>query len=1158
MITHAIDLDMYPSSVPVVVHVSQYDDDFSLVFTLFSSVGTFNIESGTTAAIRGSKTDGNGYSVAATIDITNKKVTVAGNQQMTACAGKNVFELTLTKNGKELNTANFILDVERAALDKDTLPSNSVIKELVNVIDRTDELIGAARQIRDDKLAVEQYKTAAQTAASNASTSATNAATSAAGAEQAKQTAISTVNGALDAINAAKQAAIDDLEDVEADAMDDINARAAQIVQITTNAEEIATQALNTALNTENHMSSLDSQMQALERAMQDVSIDPDDLGLEQDPDTYYVYPTYKGVRSENGIPLSAGGGGGGGGGDVVKAILNVENTSGWLSKTIPTGSPLSVSFSWSSVEDGMPTGDGAVRISVGEVVKSTYQVSQGNITVDLTPYIKAGPNKVKVRISDVYDQGKTTTFNITAIELSISSTFDASQIYSGAFSLPFTPVGAVEKTVYMEIDGTVKGTMVTSVTGRPLSFAVPAQSHGAHSIKLYFEATINGETVRSNELYFEFIYAEPLNNQVIIASSFNAASVMQYALVPIPYLVYNPTSLTSQVTISINGTVVTSQTVDRTEQSYAYRANAVGPLEIVIASGGITKTLNTTVEESDVDVEAETEGLSLYLTSQGRSNNEAHPDTWTYGEGASQIAATFSGFNWASDGWIPDAKGATALRVAGDARVSIPYQIFASDFRSTGKTIEIEFATHNVLDYDAVIMSCMSGGRGISITAQKALLKSEQSEISTQYKEDEHVRIAFVVQKRTENRLLFIYINGIASGVVQYATDDDFSQVNPVNILIGSNDCTIDVYNIRIYDAELSRFQILDNWIADTQDVTEMLDRYQRNNVFDQYEQIVIPNLPSYLPYMVITCEKLPASKGDKQTCSGSFVYPLFPSKSFTFENCQIDVQGTSSQYYPRKNYKMKFNGGFTMTSSGSTVAKYAMTPDSIPVKTFCMKADFASSEGANNVELARLYEKACPYKTPAQIADSKVRQGIDGFPMLIFWNDSITGDTTFLGKYNFNNDKSTEEVFGFVDPDESWETLHNAGADDPNARVLWKSADFSGTAWLSDFEARYPDTDPPYQDPSQLQAFAEWVVTTDTDAATGAPLPESVVYGDTTYTNDTAAYRLAKFKAEAGNYMEIDSALFYYLFTELFLMVDSRAKNAFPSFMGSEVIGS
>ena len=57
-------------------------------------------------------------------------------------------------------------------------------------------------------------------------------------------------------------------------------------------------------------------------------------------------------------------------------------------------------------------------------------------------------------------------------------------------------------------------------------------------------------------------------------------------------------------------------------------------------------------------------------------------------------------------------------------------------------------------------------------------------------------------------------------------------------------------------------------------------------------------------------------------------------------------------------------------------------------------------------------------------------------------------------------------------------------------------------------------------------------------------------------TYTIDSADYRLAKFKAELGDYVEMDSCLFYYLFTELFLMVDSRAKNMFPSFMGSTVI--
>lgn len=152
---------------------------------------------------------------------------------------------------------------------------------------------------------------------------------------------------------------------------------------------------------------------------------------------------------------------------------------------------------------------------------------------------------------------------------------------------------------------------------------------------------------------------------------------------------------------------------------------------------------------------------------------------------------------------------------------------------------------------------------------------------------------------------------------------------------------------------------------------------------------------------------------------------------------------------------------------------------------------------------------------------------------------------------KYNFNNDKGTPEVFGFEDSDESWETLNNT-----SNRVLYKSADYSGNDWLNDFEARHPDTDPAYTDPTQLADFATWVVTTDTSAATGNALSQSVTYDGVTYTTDSADYRLAKFKAEAGNYMEMQSTLFYYLFTELFLMVDSRAKNSFPSFMGTEVV--
>ena len=79
-------------------------------------------------------------------------------------------------------------------------------------------------------------------------------------------------------------------------------------------------------------------------------------------------------------------------------------------------------------------------------------------------------------------------------------------------------------------------------------------------------------------------------------------------------------------------------------------------------------------------------------------------------------------------------------------------------------------------------------------------------------------------------------------------------------------------------------------------------------------------------------------------------------------------------------------------VNNSGVTVESYQMRDKAIPTNAFCMKADVASSEGANNMELAILYNSACVYKTPAQLEDSRVRHGIDGFPIVIFCSRSFS----------------------------------------------------------------------------------------------------------------------------------------------------------------------
>ena len=79
------------------------------------------------------------------------------------------------------------------------------------------------------------------------------------------------------------------------------------------------------------------------------------------------------------------------------------------------------------------------------------------------------------------------------------------------------------------------------------------------------------------------------------------------------------------------------------------------------------------TVTPSDIEAHAETDALALCLKSEGRSNAEENRAEWV----SSEISAALTGFNFKSDGWQPDDEGITALRVSGDARVTIPYKIF-------------------------------------------------------------------------------------------------------------------------------------------------------------------------------------------------------------------------------------------------------------------------------------------------------------------------------------------------------------------------------------------------------------------------------------------------------------------------------------------------
>lgn len=137
MITQTYQIDLIPHGEPVVVHVSQYDNaGRTLAFELFNGGVAWNIPAGSTAAIMGTKPDGTGFMYGMTVSGNTALIDI--EQQMALLAGDVPAEIRVTSNGAVIGSANFIIRVERAALDEDTVISQTDIPVFEQLVERAE------------------------------------------------------------------------------------------------------------------------------------------------------------------------------------------------------------------------------------------------------------------------------------------------------------------------------------------------------------------------------------------------------------------------------------------------------------------------------------------------------------------------------------------------------------------------------------------------------------------------------------------------------------------------------------------------------------------------------------------------------------------------------------------------------------------------------------------------------------------------------------------------------------------------------------------------------------------------------------------------------------------------------------------------------------
>lgn len=899
---------------------------------------------------------------------------------------------------------------------------------------------------------------------------------------------------------------------------------------------------------------------------------------VSDDESSVRVTLTNKSGAEIVGLDIPAGSGGGGGGDtSTTKIVLTAETDK----SIIKEGDSAMLTWTYdhqysSGDEKGTSTGQKAtvsIEMKRGATVMyadTQYDVSKGTYTLDLTKYLLLGTTDIYVRATTTDPTtGKTQTrqsyVSVKAVTLALSSSFNIAECVakggygvSEAVSIPFAVSGSGDKTVTLYLDGhqwdsqTVKR---SGTTNGSFSLSMSGVSIGRHTVQLVAEMEASQElTLKSESIYFDILKAGQNAPYIGTKLTFGDGRIFaddhlsptietgQYEQVRFDFVAYDPTTTPATVGVWRDGIRTQTVSVPRTTQVYTNRFLEQGNVAMVLKCGTTEYKLNVKVTESGIDLSEATAGLVLKLSAAGRSNAESEPAEWRYND----VQTAFEGFDWQSNGWTGD-----ALKLTNGANVEIGYKPFGNDATTTGATYEMELTCTNVTDRRGTVVDCMTGGVGFRLTTQEALMRTGAgSEVGTKFASGMTLKIAFVVQEKKASRLMTLYVNGILCGAKQYASTDSLLQEEPTNIRITSESADVEVRNLRVYNRALGDDEELANFMVDRPTSDEMVVLFEKNQVMDDEGTDVDIDKLRAMGKSVMRIV------GDvnlvNQTNNKKFEVPVdiyFYSAygkeyDFIIYQCGLRIQGTSSTTYPRKNYRIYFSRstkyGTKLYVNGVEVAdfKYSFKPGARPIDIFCLKADFSDSSSTHNTGAVRIVNdiwKRCGWLTPPQMAykgNYDVRIGVDGFPIDLFYDNNGTGENVYLGKYNFNNEKSGSGIiYGF----EGIEGFNDEATlkGERNKCICLEFLNNSETLCL--FGTSNMDT---FDDALEFRFKPDqtWATAHEDDKAAVKRLWKWIY---------SCKGNPTKFRNEYAEYFGNDSPFAWYLITDYFMAVDNRAKN-------------
>ena len=808
----------------------------------------------------------------------------------------------------------------------------------------------------------------------------------------------------------------------------------------------------------------------------------------------------------------------------------------------------------------------------------NTYPIkSQGDSSVDLGLFEKGSYTITMYALDYRGVQTNSLIFKINVGALEITSTFNDVKDYNitDTILIPITVTTVSESTITATV--TIDEVEYTQeLTKGYNAYTVPSDAKTVGVHKITIQCTSGDYT--SNTLSYNLVI---IGNGVLLLSTKVDKLTIDYGYkIELPYKISMSTSATVNVKYYINDELKATYdlpTGNNTMKLSDRIDSGDYILKIVATYGELTSTLTTplTVRESTfTPVETVTTGLVAYFDASNKSNFDEDKSTWVskvQKEDGSYVTATLNNYNYSSNGWESGWLHSTV-----GTYTTIDLAPLA-DNALNGFTFDILYRSKHSGDDNNIVVDCTSESTevGFRITSDKATIKGDSNIISNVYMDNEETRITFVIDRNStyvdkdgttkENPMVQIYLNGVLSSASILTDSGDgsnriyesFATASKIHLNGLSGEAKNGesyIKTIRVYNRALSHEEILQNLLADIEDVAEQKAEYERN--YTLLEQII----PTIYMYDSSIGKFANMTKDNKQYVRVRYESPNEEKfgASFDFPVCQTAWQGTSSLQYPIKNYKFKCYDysyradGVTpvSTTNTSTFIKKKINPftdgTGYPETTFCLKADYMESSHARNTGTAKFVNDVLFKDTPnpATQQDSKLRETINGFPVVLYINNER------IGIYNFNHDKSCSKSLGHKQIEDFFRFEISANSETTTGAFnkTWTDGDINSiySEILSDFEIAYDEDKFEANDGSyDITSYYDALNISHTEDVVLGGYKDRALLALAEFIQFVSEATEEEFKANLSKYCDIEHAIRYWINVQMFGMIDNYAKN-------------